>query len=437
MNSDHKLLGHYPPFISGGIIRVGGRIKHSLLPPEVKHPVLIPRKHPLALLIARHYHSRVEHQGRHLTLGAIRQAGIHIENAKTVVKEMLAHCVICKRSRGTPCTQIMADLPTDRLAEVPPFTNTGVDLFGPYMVYDGATTRRTNANKKVYAVIFVCMVTRAVHLEPCPLLDTTSFRNALDRFLSIRGSCRRIRSDNGSNLKSVAKQIDSQNLDFDDIKSGMEKVGIEWVFNPPYASHFGGHYERKIGSIKRVLDASLQRLGTRNISRDEFHTLLHRCARIVNDTPLWPVSASPDDLVPLTPSTLLDLKSGHSDVSLETYTERDLLAYGRNRWRRIQFIVDEFWREWRTYYLHELQARSKWKLRKPSLQIGDIVIVKNKNESRNTWPLAIVDELIKSKDGLVRSVLLRTGRTGKTSRRAISDLILAVIAEDQKTTATE
>ena len=60
---------------------------------------------------------------------------------------------------------------------------------------------------------------------------------------------------------------------------------------------------------------------------------------------------------------------------------------------------------------------------------GDVVIVKD-NTPRTVWPLALVSKVSKSKDGLVRSVILRLrpDSFGKPQfrERAVHDLVLLV-----------
>ncbi|XP_061170566.1 uncharacterized protein LOC133179906 [Saccostrea echinata] len=80
------------PFIDDQvIIRVGGRLQTSDLPYGEKHPVLIPGKHHVATLIVRRFHEQTEHQGRHLTEGAVRKTGFWITGGKRLSCSLRTH----------------------------------------------------------------------------------------------------------------------------------------------------------------------------------------------------------------------------------------------------------------------------------------------------------------------------------------------------------
>ena len=135
-----------------------------------------------------HFHSQVCHQGRGVTISKMRGSGYWIIGCISGVSSVIHHCVPCRRLYRDPVPQKMADLPPDRLEEsAAPFTFCGVDIFGPYLIKEGRKTL------KRYGVIFVCLCSKAVHIEVGNYLSTDSFINAFRRLVSIRGEVRSLR----------------------------------------------------------------------------------------------------------------------------------------------------------------------------------------------------------------------------------------------------
>ena len=137
---------------------------------------------------------------------------------------------------------------SDRLRpDEPPFTNVGVDYFGPIEVKKGRSII------KRYGVIFTCMSTRAVHLEVAFSFDTDSCINALRRFISRRAPVKLFVSDNGTNLVAAERELreEIKQWNKNTIMTTLQQQGIRWQFNPPADSHFGGVWERLIHSIGR------------------------------------------------------------------------------------------------------------------------------------------------------------------------------------------
>ena len=307
---------------------------------------------------------------------------------------------MCARIRKQPLCPKMADLPPCRVEQSPPFSYVGLDAFGPFTVTEGRQTRRNSSLKKVWAIIFICMYSRAVHIEMVPFMDTASFRNALNRFFAIRGVCKQIRSDCGSNFVGARAQMEAE-FSLSSLQGIAKSQGIQWITNPPGGSNFGGSWERAIGSVRKILDFSLIKLGARHFTRDEFNTLLQEATCIINNTPLYEISPEPDYPLPITPAHLLTLKDSPNPVPPEQFQDSDLLAYGMRRWKRVQVIADDFWKKWRFNYLQNLQQRKKWCKNIKNLEVGDVVIVKQKMTRRNNWNIARVESVIPSPDGVV------------------------------------
>ena len=420
--SPNDKLSTLAPFIdeSDSLLRVGGRLKHHDSSEEFKHPILLARDSRATELIIGHHHEVVKHAGRVVTTASLRNAGYYIQSGSKVIKKFISKCVLCRKLRAECCSQKMSDLPHDRLKVNPPFTYTGLDVFGPFHITEGATTRRTNSSKKLWAIVFVCLVSKAVHIETLSQMDTNSFKLALRRFLCLRGSCRKLRSDCGTNFLGAHNQ-DNEVLNLEAIKDEASQRGCDWEFNPPNASHFGGLWERAIRSIRKTIDASLLLLGKRRPSREELNTILQEASSIINNTPMYEISNDPNDELPLTPANLLTMKSLPNPPPLESFTEKDVLAYGRRRWRRVQAVAENFWQRWRSEYIQELQKRQKWNKMNSNIEIDDIVLLKVKKSKRNCWPLGKIKEVKTSSDGLVRSVVVKT--SSGEFRRPISSIV--------------
>ena len=160
------------PFLDQNeILRVGGRSTQSVLPYDVKHPALLPRRHHVTSLVIRHYHTRGFHvRGINGTLADVRQR-FWIVHGREAIKEWEKQCQQCKRIRQRPASQLMAPLPSSRVGSTPRcFEAVGIDFAGPFTT---KITRRVSAKR--YLCLFTCLKVRAVHRELVYSLDTAGF----------------------------------------------------------------------------------------------------------------------------------------------------------------------------------------------------------------------------------------------------------------------
>ena len=417
------------PFVDErGLLRVGGRLALIDEPLNTKHPLILPQNSHVTSLIIDHYHRTVtQHQGRSTTLNALRQSGFWVTNGRSAVSSHITKCVTCRKQRGKLHTQKMADLPQERITPAAPFTYTGMDVFGPFYIKEGRKTL------KRYGLIFTCLSSRAVHLETLNSMETDSFINALRRFLNRRGKVRVLKSDQGTNFVGAKNEFDAANteLNTDKIKQFLLKNECEFVefkFNVPYASHMGGVWERMIRSVRSVLTSLLNHLGCQ-LDDESFRTLMTEAESIINNRPLTIQDLSnPDAEEPLTPNHLLTGKSSTVFPPPGNFEEPDV--YSRKRWRRVQYLSDQFWFRWRKEYLNQLNSRPKWTGPKRNCQVGDVVLLKD-DAPRNRWPLARISKVLPSKDGLVRKVEVRTSKEAKVYQRPIHRLVLVLPKEEQ------
>jgi hypothetical protein len=78
----------------------------------------------------------------------------------------------------------MGELPPTPVQPSRPFLKTGVDYAGPISLRLGTTYSKTIT--KGYIAIFVCFVTKAVHIEVVTNLTTEAFLAAPRRFIARR-----------------------------------------------------------------------------------------------------------------------------------------------------------------------------------------------------------------------------------------------------------
>lgn len=400
-NSLQKLC----PFVSSdGLIRVGSRLKNSQLYNSAKYPILIPKNSKLAALICDHYHIVSLHGGPQLVQSLI-QRRYWIPSLRNLLRKRIFRCIQCFKSKATPESPLMADLPSYRVVSARPFKEVGVDYAGPFLL---KTSKRRNSPKiKCWIASFVCMCTKALHLELVTELTTTAFFSTLDRFIARRGLPKRIFSDNGTNFVGAARKLrevyEFLRVNETDISDYLTKVDIEWRFIPPGAPHFGGIWESSIKSIKKHL---LPVIKDHALTFEEFYTLLVRVEAVLNSRPLCAVSNSPiDNFDYLTPGHFL---IGEALIARPDTSEVLNSVSLNKRWELISKTIRHFWKRWSTEYLQSLIPRSKWFSKNENLTVGTLVLLLERDSQPQNWVIARILEAIPGSDGIVRVVKLKT-----------------------------
>lgn len=99
---------------------------------------------------------------------------------------------------------------------------------------------------KAYIGIFICFLTRAIHLEFVSDFSTLIFLAALKRFVAYKGKLAELVSDWATNVKGANEElrglynsVTSINKD-QSPQNYVADEDIIWKFNPPSAPHFDG-----------------------------------------------------------------------------------------------------------------------------------------------------------------------------------------------------
>ncbi|XP_050563300.1 uncharacterized protein LOC126912915 [Spodoptera frugiperda] len=340
------------------ILRVGGRLRYSPLLDDTKHPVVIPHDSSLAKLIVADAHEKTFHGGQQLVLNFIRTK-YWISRVKYIVRAHIRRCAPCIRYAATTKQQFMGELPACRVTPSKPFLNSGVDYAGPINMR--VSKGRGQRSYKGYICLFVCMATRAVHIEAVSDLTTEGFLAAFKRFISRRGQCRHIWSDNGTNFVGAAKELqilfNQESSMFKDIAAALATSQTEWHFIPPHAPNFGELWEAGVKSVKHHLRRVI---GDSTLTFEELSTVLSQIEACLNSRPLSQGSSDPEDPVPLTPGHFL---VGQPLVVAPDYNYENATVSTLRRWQLVQRMVQHFWRRWKQEYLTNFFQRHKWNIR--------------------------------------------------------------------------
>ena len=224
----------YSPFIGrNGLIRsTGGFQRLSATAFETRHPIVLDSRHRLIQLFLRFYHIKHEHQSVDYHRSVIHQQFV-VLLLRSALRAFETHCVCCRERKVKTVTPLMSDLSAERLGyQQPPFSNCGVDYFGPFHV----TIRRSSEKRRGF--LFTCLTTRAIHIELVPFMDTSSCVMAIERFFSRRVTPSIIWSDNGTNFVGAEKElllcIKNWNAE---APLSLVHNGFKWKNNSPSAPH--------------------------------------------------------------------------------------------------------------------------------------------------------------------------------------------------------
>jgi len=145
-------------------------------------------------------------------------------------------------------------------------------------------------------------------------------------------------------------------------------------------------------------------LGNALLTYTEMYTLLTDIEATLNQRPLTYHGSDPTDPVPITPS---QLAIGRNLKEVPTLMGNPSVSISA-RYKYLQRLLKHFWKRWTTEYLPQLQRKNKWRNEEVPLKVGDVVLVTEDNTTRPTWPMGRVTEVVPGRDGLIRTVKVKT-----------------------------
>ncbi len=430
-------LHQLSPFVDEhGLLRGRGRlVQVAGVPRDAREPIFLPREHRGTHLLLLHLH---QVEARHVggvnhTLARLHER-FWVPKPRQVVFRLLQGCLPCRRRLARPTRPPPGPLPAFRVplpGEEPlAFAHTGIDCAGPFRI------RRGRAVELHYLLLFTCCKTRAVKLESLTGLGVDSFLLALSRAAERGVRPEFILSDNGGNFQA-AHQLQGalwEALRTDKKRLEAAHPHIRWQFNPPYASHWGGVFERLIGSAKRALYHALPAASL--FTLEQLQTAFALVEGALNSRPLGYLSGEAGEPAPLTPNHFL-YGSASRPIHMATQGARPSLA---RQWLQVQEAANIFWERLQQEIRPYLQLSNKsCRGNYTDLRVGDVVAFLHPT-CRGRWPLARITEVYPGKDGRVRSVELLLPQweerreylrlPSRHYRRDVSSVVLLLPAEE-------
>ncbi|XP_042908313.1 uncharacterized protein [Parasteatoda tepidariorum] len=350
-----------------------------------------------------YFHLKDLHLGPQALLNSVRQRFWPI-HGRNLARKIVHECVTCFKFRPVAIDQLMGNLPSYRLNPEFTFNKSGLDFCGPFLVKQ--KNQRKVSLQKMYVAVFVCLCTRAVHLEIVSDLTTEALIATLKRFFARRGKCSMLMSDNASNfcgarnelkrLYSLAQSPEQELIDY------LLTEEVTWKFIPQRAPHFGGIWEAAVKSFKTHFKKTV---GISKLTLEEFLTLVTQIEGILNSRPITPLSTNANDMNALTPGHFLIGRPITAPIEPEITQIPDNRL---SRWERVTKLTQNIWKRWQKDYLSNLHERTKWQFSKDNVTPGTMVLVREDNLPVCHWVIGRVEETIAGKDKKVRVVLVRT-----------------------------
>ncbi|GFX92391.1 integrase catalytic domain-containing protein [Trichonephila clavipes] len=231
-------------------------------------------------------------------------------------------------------------------------------------------------------------------------LTTEAFIAALKRLCARRGRISTLLSDNATNFKSAAAEINrfiklicNKN---ETLANYFASEAIQWKFIPPRSPNFGGLWEAGVKSFKHHLYRTLV---NSKITFEEFETIIIQIEGILNSRPLVPLPDNINEYEVLTPGHFI---IGRPISAIPEPAILDISDNRLSRWQCTTKCVQTIWKRWKNDYLNYLQQRNKWQFEKNNVVVGGLVLLKENDLPPCKWAMARILEVIYGTDGKVR-----------------------------------
>ena len=348
----------------------------------------------LARLIVLTAHRIGGHKMTKDTIARTRQIA-YIHKPGKLVKSILDNCNLCRLKKEQTSQQLMGKLPSYRICPTPPFQKVSVDLVGHYFVKPTMTSRKQS---KVWILMYLCDVSKALHTEVIDSISSSAIINAFRSCFALRNTPEQISSDPGKGFVGAKNRIDKE---LGQIAQDLVNYwpSINWVIHPTEAPWRNGAVEALVKQLKN----SFKMLPNFRLTLLEFRTIINEITTSINNRPLGILESN---MQPLTPNQLL-LGRNFNPIAPGTNVNSDTSLIGLKNY--VKDVYKSWWSRWEVEVLPKLFVPGpKWNKSESNVKVGDIGLLLSHKGSAGkiltVYKYVKVIEVIESEDGLVRKV---------------------------------
>ena len=262
-------------------------------------------------------------------------------------------------------------------------------------------------------MIIACMTTRVVHLELTKNQTAESIITAWEKFTLQRGIWPAYVLSDGARGLIKAREVISERAE----KHLGRRPGdrFKWEISHPRAPHRQGVIESLIRLVKESIKTSFDLRQKTSKAKEEWDLLLCQITYIMNSRPLTSEEKAWEAL-PLDGNWIL-----------HPYLEESNNPSTSEIIKLAKDCLKRFWDNWYRSVIPALFVYPKWNEQKPNLEVNDVVLVTKPSfgqgiSERGKWPRGIIRETTKSKDGVVRKVVIEY-ESGKRESQVVQNII--------------
>eukprot|EP00092_Neocalanus_flemingeri_P018101 GFUD01019591.1.p1 GENE.GFUD01019591.1~~GFUD01019591.1.p1 ORF type:complete len:2548 (-),score=673.50 GFUD01019591.1:927-8570(-) len=381
---------------------------------------VIDRWSPLAYAIGDHVHTEVVKHGGFETCFRASHSFVHILNGLSLFRELAEDCTLCKRIQKRFVEAAFGPIHPSKFTLAPPFWTTQGDLWGPITVYVPGREKETRNSKalttKVYAMVFVCVVTKLVNMQIVESKDTEGLCDGLTRLSCEVGTPAHFLIDQEN---SLMKSLREGEVDLINIQQELQrKVKVNFEVCPVAGHNWHGLVERKIWTAQLGLEKS--GAGKLRLHATGAQSLVKLLENDMNNTPMglsYGRSQTNTPLLKLISPNMMRMGRINSRNPIGPFR---LPSGPSSMMDRVTDCYKLWYKEYQDtmFMKYMLDLQPKWYKSDRDTKCGDVVYFRKRDGKLDgPWTIGIVDEVVKSKDGIIRRVNVKYHNPTETEPR--------------------